>query len=505
MNPAASAGNPPVAALATAPGAAGVAVVRLSGDGALAIADRLCAGARVPPSALPGGSFRLYRLRDPRDGSAIDEALVLVFRAPHSYTGEDVAEFQTHGGRAAPTRVLDALLALGAAPAGPGEFTRRAFLSGRIGLDRAEAVMDLVAAQGDRAARAAAEQLAGALGRRVDALYDALLALCADLEATLDFTDEEAEGLSAPIRFDGRAAALSAALLALAATAREGRLLREGALVVLAGPPNAGKSTLFNRLLGERRAIVAPEAGTTRDSLEETLLLRGIPIRLVDTAGLRDASSPIEREGVERARSLAARADLVLSLFPWGQTPPPRPWGQTPPCGQTPPPRGQTPADQTPSHRGQTPSSLGPKILFVETKADLAPSSAGTDPVSDSGSVPDPAFAPANPSVAPLRVSAVTGEGMDALEAAILTALGTDPAASDGGVVAVSERHAALLREAASSVSAAREAFAAGAEAAAVPAAGHLRAAAESLGRITGRSYTEDLLDAVFSRFCVGK
>jgi len=490
MNPAASAGNPPVAALATAPGAAGVAVVRLSGDGALAIADRLCAGARVPPSALPGGSFRLYRLRDPRDGSAIDEALVLVFRAPHSYTGEDVAEFQTHGGRAAPTRVLDALLALGAAPAGPGEFTRRAFLSGRIGLDRAEAVMDLVAAQGDRAARAAAEQLAGALGRRVDALYDALLALCADLEATLDFTDEEAEGLSAPIRFDGRAAALSAELLALAATAREGRLLREGALVVLAGPPNAGKSTLFNRLLGERRAIVAPEAGTTRDSLEETLLLRGIPIRLVDTAGLRDASSPIEREGVERARSLAARADLVLSLFPWGQTPPPR---------------GQTPADQTPSHRGQTPSSLGPKILFVETKADLAPSSAGTDPVSDSGSVPDPAFAPSNPSVVPLRVSAVTGEGMDALEAAILTALGTDPAASDGGGVAVSERHAALLREAASSVSAAREAFAAGAEAAAVPAAGHLRAAAESLGRITGRSYTEDLLDAVFSRFCVGK
>ena len=490
MTSSASAGNPTVAALATAPGAAGVAVVRLSGDGALAIADRLCAGARVPPSALPGGSFRLYRLRDPRDGSAIDEALVLVFRAPHSYTGEDVAEFQTHGGRAAPTRVLDALLALGAAPAGPGEFTRRAFLSGRIGLDRAEAVMDLVAAQGDRAARAAAEQLAGALGRRVDALYDALLALCADLEATLDFTDEEAEGLSSPIRFDGRAAALSAELLALAATAREGRLLREGALVVLAGPPNAGKSTLFNRLLGERRAIVAPEAGTTRDSLEETLLLRGIPIRLVDTAGLRAAASPIEREGVERARSLAARADLVLSLFPWGQTPPPR---------------GQTPAHQTPSHRGQTPSPLGPKILFVETKVDLAPSSAGTDPVSDSGSVPDPAFAPSNPSVAPLRVSAVTGEGMDALEAAILTALGTDPTASDGGVVAVSERHAALLREAASSVSAAREAFAAGAEAAAVPAAGHLRAAAESLGRITGRSYTEDLLDAVFSRFCVGK
>ena len=314
-------GRRPVAAIATAPGTAGIAVVRISGEGALAIADKLCPGAKVPPSALPAGSFRLVRLRDPRDGSAIDEALVLVFRAPHSYTGEDVVEFQTHGGRAAPSRVLDALLALGAAPAGPGEFTRRAFLNGRVALDRAEAVMDLVSAQGDRAARAAAEQLSGALGRRVDSIWEDLLALCADLEATLDFTDEEAEGLAAPIRFDERAAAIAGSLRDLAATARTGRLLREGALVVLSGPPNAGKSTLFNRLLGERRAIVAPEAGTTRDSLEETLLLGGIPVRLVDTAGLREAGSAVEREGVERARDLAARADLVLALRPADEAP----------------------------------------------------------------------------------------------------------------------------------------------------------------------------------------
>ena len=447
-----------VAALATAPGAAGIAVVRLSGPDAAAIADKLCPGAKVPPSALPAGSFRLVRLRDPRDGSAIDEALVLVFRAPHSYTGEDVVEFQTHGGRAAPSRVLDALFALGAAPAGPGEFTRRAFLNGRVALDRAEAVMDLVSAQGDRAARAAAEQLSGALGRRVDALWEELLALCADLEATLDFTDEEAEGLAAPIRFDERAAAIAGSLRDLAATSRTGRLLREGALVVLSGPPNAGKSTLFNRLLGERRAIVAPEAGTTRDSLEETLLLRGIPIRLVDTAGLRETGSAVEREGVERARGLAARADLVLALRP---------------------------SDE--ARDGHTVTrSHGPKTLFVETKADLLP---------ESGAVS------ASP---PLRVSAVTGEGIPELENAILAALGTDPAAGEGGV-AVSERHAALLREAAASVEEARAIFEKGAEAAAVPAADRLRDAAESLGRITGRSYTEDLLDAVFGKFCVGK
>ena len=445
----------PIAAIATAPGAAGIAVVRISGEGALAIADKLCPGAKVPPSALPAGSFRLVRLRDPRDGSAIDEALVLVFRAPHSYTGEDVVEFQTHGGRAAPSRVLDALLALGAAPAGPGEFTRRAFLNGRVALDRAEAVMDLVSAQGDRAARAAAEQLSGALGRRVDAIWEDLLALCADLEATLDFTD--AEGLAAPIRFDERAAAIAGSLRDLAATARTGRLLREGALVVLSGPPNAGKSTLFNRLLGERRAIVAPEAGTTRDSLEETLLLGGIPVRLVDTAGLREAGSAVEREGVERARDLAARADLVLALRP---------------------------ADEAPDDRAVARPD-GPRTLFVETKADLRP-------------------APRAEADAPLRVSAVTGEGIPELERTILAALGTDPAAGEGGV-AVSERHAALLREAAASVDEARAIFDDGAEAVAVPAADRLRDAAESLARITGRSYTESLLDAVFGRFCVGK
>ena len=447
--------SPPVAALATAPGAAGVAVVRLSGAGALTLADRLCAGARTPPSALPDRSFRLYRLRDPRDGSPLDEALVLVFRAPRSYTGEDVAEFQVHGGREAPSRVLSALFALGAAPAGPGEFTRRAFLNGRRSLDEAEAVMDLVGAQGERAARAAAEQLSGALGRRVNALLDGLLALCADVEATLDFTDEEAEGLVPPERFEERAAALAAAIRTLSATRREGRLLREGALVVLSGPVNSGKSTLFNRLLGDDRAIVSPEAGTTRDAIEETLLLRGVPLRLVDTAGLREADSAVEREGVGRARSLAARADLVLEVMPAGEERDERAEGDKPPT------------------------------LLVLTKRDLAPDA------------PVPAGA--------VAVSAKTGEGMDALAAAMLDRLGAnaDPGGQQG--VAVSERHAALLEETAAALDEARARNRAGAESDAVLVAAALRRAAEALGRITGRSYTEDLLDAVFGRFCVGK
>lgn len=446
----------PIAAIATAPGPAGIAVVRLSGEGAPSIADRLCPGAKIPPSAQEAGTFRLRRLFDPATGEPIDEALVLVFRAPHSYTGEDAVEFQVHGGRAAPRRVLSALFAAGAAPAGPGEFSRRAFLNGRLPLDRAEAVMDLVAAQSDRAARAAAEQLAGALGRRTDAAYDALLALCADVEATLDFGEEESSGLLPLERFAARLDTVRADLAALAATFREGRLLREGALVVLSGPPNAGKSTLFNALLGADRAIVADEPGTTRDSLEEGLVLAGVPIRLADTAGLREGADGVEREGIGRARALAADADLELRLVPPDENP--------------------------------TPNATGPRTLLVFSKCDLP------------GSPPEAALPPGA-----VRASARTGEGLDSLRAAILERLGADPAGTGGQGAAVNARHRALLDAALAALGEAEAAYLAHGEEAAAPAAAHLRAAAESLGSITGRTYTDDLLDTVFGRFCVGK
>lgn len=469
-----SGGSPVVAALATAPGPAGIAIVRMSGDGALAVADSVCAGAAELPSALGERSFRLYRLRDPRDGSLIDEALVLVFRAPRSYTGEDVAEFQIHGGRAASSRLLDALFAAGAAPAGPGEFTRRAFVNGRIPLDRAEAVMDLVGARGDRAAKAAAEQLAGAVGRGVEALRERLVALRADVEATLDFTDEEAEGLVPPEDFEERASALSADLLSLAGTARAGRMMREGALVAVSGEPNVGKSTLFNALLGTDRAIVSAEAGTTRDSLEETLVVDGIPFRLVDTAGLREAESPVEREGVERARGIAARADLVIRCV-CAPANGPGSLGSLGPLGGL---GGLGPLGNLGSQEGAAKRTL---VLF--TKADLAPDF--------------------SPPPGTLAVSALAGTGIEELRAEIARRAGAD--ASSMPEVAVSERHAALLREAAADVDSARGLWRAGGEDAAVPAASRLRAAAEALDRITGRVWTDDLLDAVFARFCVGK
>lgn len=472
---------PTVAAIATAPGAAALAVIRVSGEGALRVADALCGRARILPSTMPGGSFRLFRLRDPEDGSALDEALVLVFRAPRSYTGEDVVEFQVHGGREAPARVLDALLRLGAAPAGPGEFSRRAFLNGRRSLDEAEAVMDLVGAQGRRAARAAAEQLGGALGRRVNAIYDKLTAACADLEATLDFTDEEADSLPDSGGLVARLDAAARDIATLLATAREGRLLREGALVVLSGPPNAGKSTLFNALLGADRAIVAPEAGTTRDSIEETLLLDGLPLRLVDTAGLRDAVGSVEREGVRRARDLASKADLVLRLTPAGSAPD----GPGAAIG----------------HAGTDNTEVlddvqTPPCIDVLSKSDL---------LDDAGA--RAALRALGPGA--VAASATSPGGLDLLRAAILARLGAGEAgrAHSGAAtgVAVAARHAALLREAADFLSKASATLRAFGADAAVQAASDMRRATEALGRITGRAYSEDLLDAVFSRFCVGK
>lgn len=446
-------GDETIAALATAPGRAGLAIVRVSGDRAFELADRLCVSAKQPPSRQAPGTFRLVRLSDER-GVSLGDAIVLVFHAPHSYTGENVVEFQVHGGRQIVSRLLSSLFSLGAVPAGPGEFTRRAFLHGRIGLEQAEAVMDLVDARSERASRMAAEQLSGSLGVRVNALYDELIALCADIEATLDFTDDDISGLIPPDQASRRLDKLLVLLRNLADTVREGHLLREGALVVLAGPVNAGKSTLFNALLGTNRSIVNSTPGTTRDTIEETLVLGGIPLRLVDTAGLRDTENEIESEGIHRAETLLETADLVLVLRDDGEV--------------------------LPKLNSKT------AVLRVWTKSDETPP-------------PDETM---------LAVSAKTGAGLDALRTAMVRAIGADPegtSSSHDTEVAVSERHEHLIRQAIQKLEMARETYEQGAEEAAVPVAAHLRDAAESLGQITGRTYSEDLLNTVFGRFCIGK
>ena len=298
-----------IAAIATPLGRGGVAVVRVSGPGAFAVAERV-SGRHV--SDADAGRFFHARFRS-AVGEAIDDGLVLVFSAPRSYTGEDVVELQGHGGTVAPRMILESALAAGARLARRGEFTLRAFLNGRLDLSAAEAVIDLVDAKTERSAADAFHRLSGGLSRAFEAFYASAIELSARVEHALDISEDELPTDFADAIISG-IEGLERDLQSHLRTAREGRLLRDGALVVLAGPPNAGKSSLLNALLGERRAIVSPLAGTTRDSIEEWLEIGGWPVHLADTAGLRESSDSIEAEGVTRARDLAARADIVLAL-----------------------------------------------------------------------------------------------------------------------------------------------------------------------------------------------
>lgn len=288
-----------IAAIATAPGLSGVAIVRVSGPDAYEIAARV---------AGRGVKTGLQFVKMP-----LDECVILGFKAPKSYTGEDVVEFQCHGGAVVPRQILEACYSAGARPARRGEFTERAFLNGKLSYTEAESVLDLIHAKTSRAAEAAREGLKGRRDAELRALYERALALSSELEHALDIDEGELpESFFAALRV--ARADLGAALEARLRAEREGKLLREGALVVLAGPPNAGKSSLMNALLDENRAIVSDIPGTTRDTIEEWMDLGGYPIRLVDTAGLRATGDRIEAEGVKRAEDLIAKADVVLNL-----------------------------------------------------------------------------------------------------------------------------------------------------------------------------------------------
>ena len=416
-----------IAAIATAPGRGGVAVVRVSGPDAWAVAAKVTGRSLAADDA---GRFFRARFAD------VDDGLMLVFRGPRSYTGEDAVELQGHGGSVAPRRVLEACLAAGARLAQRGEFTLRAFLNGRLDLSEAEAVIDLVDARTTRAAADAFARLGGALSRPFERLYADAIDLSSRLEHALDFDEGELPPSFAE-ETASRLAALRQRTERLIATAREGRLLREGALVVLAGAPNAGKSSLMNALLGTDRAIVADAAGTTRDSIEEGLQIGNWLVRLTDTAGLRAASDAVEAEGVERAEALIAKADLVVALD----------------CDI-------------------------PGALRVHAKCDL------DSPNGLKG----------------LPVSAKTGEGLEALKAAIAERLAAQASRGDEESGAdVTTRQKELLVRAAEALCRATSAMDL------AVAANEVRTAATEIGRIVGKTYSDDLLDALFSRFCVGK
>ncbi|HLK99526.1 MAG TPA: tRNA uridine-5-carboxymethylaminomethyl(34) synthesis GTPase MnmE [Myxococcaceae bacterium] len=434
-----------IAALATAPAAGAVGILRLSGPAALEVGRALAPG--VPAEPTPRHAY-LATFVDAA-GQPLDEGLFLYFRAPHSFTGEDVVELQAHGG----PRLLRLLLGrvledARVRPAGPGEFTRRAFLHGRLDLTRAEAVADLVAADSEAAVRAAAAGLSGVLAQRVSALEAPLRALHADLEGVLNFPDE-AEGADEDA--GERVARLLAQAQGLLAEAGRGRLVRRGARVVLFGPVNAGKSTLFNRLVGEARALVDDEPGTTRDVLEARVEWEGLALALLDTAGLREAPGRVEALGIARARQALASADLAVLVLPPGAA--------------------AAEAQAWTREAGSTP------VLRVEGKCDVAGRGEGG-----------------------LRVSGLTGEGVEALRAAVLSHLwgGGTPSA----VALVSERHADALRRACEALTRAEQAQRLSTL---EVVSGEVGLALEALGEVSGTHVSEALLDAIFQRFCIGK
>ena len=465
-------GEATIAAIATAEGAAGVACVRISGADAWSVADRVLRFSGASLGSRQAGTWLHAQVVEPQSGEIVDDAVVLLFRAPASFTGEDAVEIQGHGGIVPPRRVLRAVLAAGSRLAEPGEFARRAFLNGRIDLTQAEAVMDLVNARTERAAQAARAQLDGGLAREIDACYDRVVQLGADVAARLDFEEGE---LPPRIREEERAAlaAIRAALARLLATWHDGRLLRDGALVAIGGCPNSGKSSLLNALLGWKRAIVSATPGTTRDTIEEALILNGVALRLVDTAGLRDASCAVEREGVDRAHRALSQADIVLYVVDAS-----RPL-----------------ADQHPRLFAAVLASDPKRAIVALNKCDLQRVASEAELSAWSSGWP----APDRPPVFP--VSALTGEGTDALRAGLSDRLGLERHAPTQ--VVVSERHRSELAAADDALRHTAEFL--NRDDALVLASHSIQTAADALGRITGRVYSQDLLNGVFGRFCVGK
>jgi len=443
--------NDAIAAIATPPGRGGIGVVRVSGP-ALEPTLHALAGRDLRPRQATRADFL------DSTGAVIDQGLILYFRAPHSYTGEDVIELQGHGGPVVLNLLLQRCLELGARLAEPGEFTKRAFLNDKIDLAQAEGVADLIDAATAQAARCAMRSLQGDFSRRIEALVDALTELRIFVEATLDFPDEEVEFLeSGKVR--ARLAAIRAQLAAIIAASQQGQLLRDGIHIVLTGQPNVGKSSLLNALAGTERAIVTEIPGTTRDLIRETINLRGVPLHVFDTAGLREPRDPVEKIGIERTWQAVAAADLVLWVSDLTR-----------------------PETCVPDPALGVRTTAGVPQLHVLNKVDLA----GLEPsVRTMGGMVE------------VAVSAKSGAGLDLLKTAVLTAAGWD-VANEGAFMA-RERHLQALQLAQEHVT-----RAAG-QSQVEFLAEELKLAQRALGSITGEVTADDLLGKIFSHFCIGK
>lgn len=441
-----------IAAVSTAVGEAAVSVVRVSGEEALAVVTKLTgpALARLEPRRA-----KVFTLRD-AEGAVLDHALVLRFQAPASYTGEDAIELHCHGGVLVTKRVLEAVLAAGARPAEPGEFTQRAFLNGKMDLTQAEAVMDLIQAQSTLALRAANEQLEGVIGREASAMREELIEVLAHVEAYIDFPDEDISpdvGEALRKRIHG----VQNRCAKLLSTSEHGRILRQGARTVICGEPNVGKSSLLNLLLGFERAIVSPTAGTTRDTIEEVIQVHGIPLRLVDTAGLRHSGDEVEQHGIRRSQREIERADLILEVVDGSE-------------------------EAAKAVRVTLPPELEARRIVILNKADL-----GTHPSWTAG----------------VPLSCTREQGIETLRRAIADVVMRGGTLSAEHPVAINARHKACFERVQAGLLAALGCL--DREEAPEFTAFELREALQALGEVSGRVDIEELLDVVFSSFCIGK
>ncbi|MEM6912194.1 MAG: tRNA uridine-5-carboxymethylaminomethyl(34) synthesis GTPase MnmE [Verrucomicrobiota bacterium] len=444
-----------IAAVASPPGRGAISLLRVSGPGALAVAAQVF---RASQPAAAWAPRRVLRVRAWDGQRELDDGLLTFFRAPKSYTGEELVEFTGHGGELVTERVLEALFRAGARPAAPGEFTERAFLNGKLDLTQAEGIMDLIGAQTDLALRAAAAQKEGRLSERLLELRGELLSLLSHIEAYIDFPDEDIDpetGQQLRVRLER----LEARVGGLLATAEEGRILREGARVVLCGQPNAGKSSLLNRLLGFERAIVNEAAGTTRDTVEEVVNFQGVPVRLIDTAGLRETADPVEQAGVERTREAIAQADLALGIIDGS-------------------------AQEAEAALVEEAIGAASKALLVLNKVDLGllGSWEGREAV---------------------RLSCETGEGVEDLARVIAYLLVDREELRAEGFVAINLRHRRALEQAERALSAALAKLAQGESPEFL--ALELREAMEAVGEVVGQLDAEELLGEIFGSFCIGK
>lgn len=452
-----------IAAITTPLGESGIGAVRISGPGAYAVGDKIFKSkSEVPLKERRDRSIQYGTIVD-ENGNCIDEVLALIMKGPHSYTAEDVLEIQCHGGREALESILQLILRSGARMANPGEFTERAFVNGRIDLAQAEAVMDVIQAKSRAGLTSAVSQLEGRLSKVINKTRNELTELVTRLEVMIDYPEEDLEDIAVP-DVSGALKGMQEKLQHMLEESQSGRMIRDGVMAAIAGTPNAGKSSLLNRLLQEERAIVTDVPGTTRDVLEEWITLRGIPVCLVDTAGIRETDDTVEKIGVSRARQYLDRADIILAVI-------------------------DSSRPLTEEDKDILQSVAGKNVIVVLNKTDLPPVVTSKD-LSPYGFLLCP-------------ISASTGKGLDELKDMLLQEVLKGGFTDGPSALLTNTRHIELVRQSAEALNRAQQSLQDG-----MPldcAVVDIRQAWDALGSITGDTVHDDIVEEIFSRFCLGK